>query len=567
MKKIEALRPSTASRARGVLSFSLLGPVESLARPLSGALETFRALFQVGLLRPIRPDQAVAMVAALRRWGLTPAAGYAACAIRDPHAPALIDEAGTLSFQEVDRRTTALAKGLARSGIDAGHIVGVLCRNHHLLIEATVALTKLGANSLYLNTSFGGPQLAGVLREERASGLIYDQEFAEIAKSGARRRKRFVAWVDGPPRGGRRDLTIESLIETGKSLEPLAPTKPGGQILLTSGTTGRPKGANRALPYTLNPLVAFVSRIPLHHRDITLISAPLYHAWGVGSVGMSLISEATVVLQRRFDPEAALAAIEAHHVSVLAAVPVMVQRIMALPEATRRRYDTASLRIVALSGSALPGPVSEAFMDYYGEIVYSLYGSTEAGWGAIATPGDLRAAPGTAGFPPKGAVVRIVDEAGRDVPIGQTGRIFVGSELLFEGYTSGHTKEMLEGLMSTGDVGHFDELGRLFVDGREDEMIVSGGENVYPQEVEDLLRAHDAVADAAVIGVPDEHFGQRLKAFVVAEQSRAVSEKELKDHVRSTLSRYKVPRDVEFVGNLPRNPTGKVLKRELDRLA
>jgi fatty-acyl-CoA synthase len=160
-------------------------------------------------------------------------------------------------------------------------------------------------------------------------------------------------------------------------------------------------------------------------------------------------------------------------------------------------------------------------------------------------------------------VVRIFDEAGRDVPIGRTGRIFVGSELVFEGYTSGHTKEMLEGLMSTGDVGHFDESGRLFVDSREDEMIVSGGENVYPQEVEELLRAHDAVADAAVIGVSDEHFGQRLKAFVVTEQGRDVSEKELKHHVRSTLARYKVPRDVEFVEDLPRNPTGKVLKREL----
>jgi fatty-acyl-CoA synthase len=270
-----------------------------------------------------------------------------------------------------------------------------------------------------------------------------------------------------------------------------------------------------------------------------------------------------VVLQRRFDAEAVLAAIEEHQVTVLAAVPVMIQRIMALPEATRRRYDTRSLRVVGLSGSPLSDRLAHSFMDSFGDIVYSLYGSTEVGWAAIATPQDLREAPGTAGLPPRGTVVRIVDDEGEEVPVGTTGRIFVGSELLFDGYTAGEGKEMLDKLMSTGDLGHLDQAGRLFVEGREDDMIVSGGENVFPQEVEELLRAHEGVADAAVIGVPDEHFGQRLKALVVTEGERDISPDDLRAYVRSNLSRFKVPRDVELVEDLPRNPSGKIVRREL----
>jgi len=202
-------------------------------------------------------------------------------------------------------------------------------------------------------------------------------------------------------------------------------------------------------------------------------------------------------------------------------------------------------------------------MDTFGENVYNLYGSTEVAWATIATPEDLRAAPGTAGRPPRGTVVRVVDEEGNDVEPGKTGRLFVGNEMAFEGYTGGGGKEVLDGLLSSGDVGHFDPEGRLFIDGRDDEMIVSGGENVFPREVEDLLSDHEAIKEVAVIGVDDEEFGQRLKAFVVPNEGAELTEDEVKGHVKSNLARYKVPREVEFLDSLPRNATGKVLKREL----
>jgi acyl-CoA synthetase (AMP-forming)/AMP-acid ligase II len=271
------------------------------------------------------------------------------------------------------------------------------------------------------------------------------------------------------------------------------------------------------------------------------------------------------VLRRRFDPEDTLSTISEHHATALIVVPVMLQRMLELAPDVRARYDVDELRVIASSGSALPGPLAQRVMDAFGDRLYNLYGSTEVAWAAIADPADLRAAPGTAGRIPRGTVVRILDDAGRESPNGQPGRIFVGSELLFDGYTGGDDKARIGSLMSTGDVGHFDASGRLFVDGRDDDMIVSGGENVFPVEVEDLLARHAGVREVAVIGVPDEQFGQRLRAFVVPDNGAALSEAELKEHVRANLARYKVPRDVVLVDELPRNATGKVLKRELAR--
>jgi fatty-acyl-CoA synthase len=245
----------------------------------------------------------------------------------------------------------------------------------------------------------------------------------------------------------------------------------------------------------------------------------------------------------------------------------MMQRILDLPAETRRRHDTSSLSVVAASGSALPGDLATEWMDQYGETLHNLYGSTEVAWATIASPAEMRAAPGTAGTPPRGTVVRLLDEGGKPVPRGETGRIFVGNEFLFEGYTGGGTKDEIDGLMATGDVGRFDAEGRLFVDGRDDEMIVSGGENVFPKEIEDLLARHEAIAEAAAVGVPDPEFGQRLLAFVVPRAGAGVSEDDLKAYVKANLARYKVPREIRFLDELPRNATGKVLKRALRETA
>jgi acyl-CoA synthetase (AMP-forming)/AMP-acid ligase II len=536
-----------------------------VSSPLNHRLQVVKVLLGTGMITPVRPDRAVKSVVALKRWSPTPAAAYIGSAARFPNREALIDERGTLTFEEVHLRTNALASEMRAAGIKAGDGVAIMCRNHRGFVEATVACSKLGANALYLNTAFAGPQITDVMRREDPAGLVYDQDFSNLVEEGGEGRRRFVAWSESgatPP-----DPTLEELIAKGSEAELTPPPEPGKIVILTSGTTGTPKGASRKQPDSLDPAAALFSKIPLKARERTVIAAPMFHSWGYAHFTLALPLSSTLVLRRRFDPEETLRAVAQHRASALAVVPVMLQRILELPIETIESYDTSSLRVIAASGSALPGELATRVMDVFGDVLYNLYGSTEVAWATIATPADLRAAPGTAGTPPMGTIVKLLDEQGREVAQGQRGRIFAANEMVFEGYTGGGGKEIVGSLMSTGDMGHIDSAGRLFVDGRDDEMIVSGGENVFPREVEDLLADYDGIEDVAVIGVEDTEFGQRLKAFVVAREGANLDEDAVKEYVKHNLARYKVPREVVFVDELPRNATGKVLKRELRDLA
>jgi fatty-acyl-CoA synthase len=525
-------------------------------------LGSLRILAEAGVIRPIRPDRLLRVGLALARFGRSPAAGAISLAQRYPDDPMIVDELGSLSFRDVDIRTNRLAHALSDAGIVEGDGVGIMVRNHRGFIEATVALSKLGADSLYLNTAFAGPQLTEVVKREKPKAIIYDEEFTELLEDAGKRRKRFIAWHDSEDTA---DPTLDELIEQGDPSAVVAPSREGRAVILTSGTTGTPKGASRGNPQSMDPAVALLQRIPIKARQTSHIAAPLFHSWGFAHYTLGLLLGTTYVLRRKFDPEECLAEISRHRADTLVVVPVMMQRIMELPEETRRKYDTSSLKVVAASGSALPGDLANRWMDEFGDTLYNLYGSTEVAWATIAGPEDMRAAPGTSGRAPRGTVVKLLDEeTGLEVPTGETGRIFVGNEMMFEGYTGGGSKDMVDGLMATGDVGRMDESGRLFVEGRDDEMIVSGGENLFPKEVEDLMSRHPAVGEVAAIGVDDEKFGQRLKAFVVLNGSKKASEDELKKYVKDNLANFKVPREIEFIDELPRNATGKVVKRELE---
>jgi acyl-CoA synthetase (AMP-forming)/AMP-acid ligase II len=525
-------------------------------------LFTAKTLAEAGILHPGRPDHVLGAVRALLRFGPTPAGGYTASYERYADETAIIDELGTLTFRDVHERTNALANALAADGIECGDGIGLMCRNHRGFTDAVIACSKLGANTLFLNTAFSGPQLADVATREKPKALIYDHEFEGLIHDASRRRKRYIAWHE-PEDGTPNDPPLSDLIERGATSDVSPPPQRGKAIILTSGTTGTPKGASRSQPRSLDPAAALLAMIPLKAREKTMIAAPMFHSWGFVhfTLGMSLSS--TLVLNRKFDPEATLSLTAQHECTALIVVPVMMQRILELPDDILRRYDLSNLRVVAVSGSALPGDLSDRWMDLFGENVYNLYGSTEVAWASIATPQDLRAAPGTAGRAPHGTIVKLYDEDGKPVKQGETGRIFVGNEMQFEGYTGGGGKDVIDGLLSSGDVGHFDPAGRLFVDGRDDDMIVSGGENVFPAEVEDLLAAHEDIVEVAVFGVDDEQFGQRLKAVVVLRDGAALTEDQIKKHVKANLAGYKVPRDIEFMDELPRTSTGKVLKREL----
>jgi fatty-acyl-CoA synthase len=447
-------------------------------------------------------------------------------------------------------------------GIGAGDPVALLARNSAMFIVAQVAISKLGADVLYVNTGFAGPQLADVLKSENAAAIIADDEFAAVVEEHGRDLPRLTAWVEkgDAPKG-----SIAALIKAAEG--SATPTLPppgteGRHVVLTSGTTGRPKGASRGSPGGLAAAISglsFLDAIPYRSKGITVLAAPAFHAWGLGNLMIGMMLQSTFVMTRRFDPAITLELVEAHKADTLAAVPVMCQRMLEV----KAQPDTSSLDIVALSGSALAPTLATKFMDRFGDVLYSLYGSTEVAYVSVAGPKDLRAAPNTAGRVLRGVTVRLVDENDEDVPQGEVGRIFAGSGMSFEGYTSGEDKTRLGKLASIGDVGRIGDDGRLYVEGRDDDMIVSGGENVFPAEVEETLHQHKDVADAAVIGVADEKFGQALMAHVVLRDGADASAEELRKHIKAHLANYKVPREIVFHEELPRNETGKVLKRKL----
>jgi fatty-acyl-CoA synthase len=455
-------------------------PAGGAARRLGQGADLFgygvhaaRALTRARLVRPARPDRYARALAALARWGQSSAGGYTAAAALYPGDPAVIDEEGTLTFAQVGERTNRLASALAAHGIGMGEQVALMCRNHRGLLETLLACSKLGADALLLNTGLAGAQLTELIKRERPEAIVYDAEFAEQLGAGLRRRKGFIAWTE--PNDTHRRSTLEELIAEGDPAGPLAPSQHGRTTILTAPAIGGPKGPSRASPPMSAPL-SILDCIPLRSRERVLLPAPLSSQLGLAHFSLAALLASTLVLQRHFDPEATLVAIERERISCCAMVPVMLQRILQMPSHVRHRYDTSSLQTVTVSGSPLPGGLARSFMDEYGEILYSLYETSEVGWVTVARPADLRRAPGTAGRPPRHMIVRVLDEDGAPVRAGRTGRIFAGNEMLE--HRTGQAMQAFDGLVATGEMGHLDDHGRLFLDGREDEAILSDAENV-----------------------------------------------------------------------------------------
>ncbi len=516
-----------------------------------------------GMVGPELPHKLAQMLLAFERHGLL-AGAVTIGAIRHGDRVVIRDERGDVTYKELDERTNALANAWRDEGLAPGDGVAILVRNHRGFLESVFAAAKLGAKIILLNTSFAGPQIREVAEREGTDLLVYDDEYAEVLEGVDPPHGRWRAWVEDdaqhPERAGD---SLESLIVDGNTAPPPRAGRAPKIVILTSGTTGTPKGAPRDEPKSLGIIGGLLSKVPFHARETTELPVPMFHALGFASMALGLALGSTLVVRRHFDPEATLDSLQENEATALVVVPVMLQRMLELPDNEVAARDTSHLKVIFVSGSALSVDLVKRSMKAFGPVVYNMYGSTEIAYATIATPKDLGDEPGSVGKVVRGVVVKILDDDGEEVKSGVSGRIFVGNSAQFEGYTGGETKEQIKGLMSSGDVGHFDAKGRLFIDGRDDEMIVSGGENVFPAEVEDLLAGHEAIAEAAVIGVDDEKFGQRLKAFVVVRDGKQLSEDEVKDFVKDNLARYKSPREVVFMDELPRNQTGKVLKREL----
>jgi len=496
------------------------------------------------------PSRTARMLAAWLRWRRHPVGALVAAAARYPERAAIVDDEGSLTFAELEARSNAVARAWREREIGPGTTVGLLCRDSRLFFDSSVAAQKLGADLVYVNVAFSPPQVAGVVEDEGIDALVYDDSLADAASEA---NPRIVVTED--------ELRAAAAGGDPRPVSP--PARAGRVVVLTSGTTGRPKGAVRAGRPNALQGAALVASLPVMAGDTTVVAAPLFHAFGLFGANLALALSSTVVVRRRFDPETVLADVARHRARVLIAVPIMLQRLLAIPPGTIDRYDLSSLRVVLCGGAALSGELASRFMDRFGDVLYNVYGSSEAAMATVAGPRDLRRAPGTTGRPVPGVVVRIADQRGRPLPAGVSGRVLVGSGMRMDQYSGGGGKDVVNGLVVTGDLGHFDRWGRLYIDGREDDMIVSGGENVFPGEVEEVLTTHPGVEEAAVVGVQDVEFGQRLKAFVIRAHGSAVTEDELKSYAHDRLARFKTPREIVFVAALPRTGTGKVLKREL----
>ncbi|MEV7551000.1 acyl-CoA synthetase [Amycolatopsis sp. NPDC089917] len=533
-----------------------------VAGKVTETVRSIDVMRQAGLLPIPRVDEGLRSLVMVRKWGPFAGANMIA-ARRDPTATGIIDELGPLTFKQLDTQSNALARAWSERGLGPGSVIAALCRDHRGLVLTMLASGKLGAKLLLMNTGFAKPQLADVAKREGVTALVYDQEFTDLLDAVEGDVDHYLAWVDSDTARSRDIPVVTELVASTDDRAWPAPAKPGGFILLTSGTTGTPKGAPR--PHTSALASAqFLDRIPLRTGEATYMGAPLFHGTGLSQFILSFALGSKVVMRRKFVPEETLRGVAESRCTTLVLVPTMLQRIVDLPEEVRAKYDTSSLRIIFVAGSALSPDLGNRATAAFGDVVHNLYGSTEVAVATVATPEDWRKAPGTVGRAPVGCKVALYDEKGGKITEPHvTGRVFVGSGLSFQGYTDGRNKEIIDGLLSSGDVGHFDEDGLLFIDGRDDEMIVSGGENVFPIEVENLLVEREDVLEAAVVGVDDPEFGQRLKAFVVRAEKSELDVDGVREYVKANLARYKVPRDVEFLDELPRNATGKVLRNKL----
>ncbi|BBZ37015.1 long-chain-fatty-acid--CoA ligase FadD2 [Mycobacterium conspicuum] len=531
----------------------------------SAELHYVRKIFEAGAFRLEPPQNVVAMATDIYKWGefgMLPSLN----ARRHPDRAACIDEEGEFSYRELDEAAHAVANGLIERGVRGGDGVAILARNTRWFLIANYGAARAGARIILLNSEFSGPQIKEVSEREGAKVIIYDDEYTKAVSKAEPELGKLRALGTNPdsdePSGSEDETLADLIARSSKSPAPKA-TKHASIIILTSGTTGTPKGANRSTPPTLAPVGGILSHVPFKANEVTSLPAPMFHALGYLHGTLALFLGSTLVLRRKLKPPLVLEDIEKHKASAMVVVPVMLSRLLDAIEKMDRKPDLSSLKIIFVSGSQLGAELANRALKDFGPVIYNMYGSTEIAFATIAGPKDLELNPATVGPVVKGVKVKILDDNGHELPQGDVGRIFVGNAFPFEGYTGGGHKQIVDGLMSSGDVGYFDEHGLLYVSGRDDEMIVSGGENVFPAEVEDLISGHPDVVEATAIGVDDKEWGHRLRAFVVKKDGASVDEDAIKHYVRDHLARYKVPREVIFLEELPRNPTGKILKREL----
>ena len=491
-------------------------------------------------------------------------------AANSPNKVALRWRDRAFTFQQLDERMDRIAVGLKKRGLGRGSSVVLMMKNRPEFLEVQSAASRIGAAAVSVSWRSTASELVYLASDCGAKAICFDQELwpvlDEARKSLPNIAQQNLIAIGGDVAGcGSYDELSSGAASS--FVQEAGVDEDASVVIYTSGTTGKPKGAVRKFPKDALPAaMRFIAETPMRCDDIHLVTCPLYHSTAFGFVALSFILGATAVLMDEWKPEAFLEHIQRHAVTTTAMVPTMIHRVLALGPSVLEKYDTRSLRVIFSGGAPLPGPLAIETMDQFGDILFNFYGATETGLVTLAKPEDLRAAPGTIGKAVPGNEIRLLDDAGNDAREGEVGELYTRNKMLVEGYHKNReaTREsMRDGFFSVGDLARKDRDGRYFIEGRKRDMVISGGVNVYPAEVEGVLEAHPAIGEVAVVGVEDKEWGERVRAFVALREGHTLDEGALKVWCRERLAGPKVPRDFVFVDALPRNPTGKVLKREL----
>ncbi len=485
-----------------------------------------------------------------------------------PTKAALICGDDVLTYAGLEERACRVANVFAELGLQAGDRVATMSFNSIASFEVSSGLRKLGAVGVPVNFRLQGEELAYILNDSGAGAVCVGPELVERIEAIRHLltgNPVLLTLANAPtPEGW---LSLEGRMRAVSPLIPAPPSEPGtgATMIYTSGTTGHPKGAYRPQGLPVEQVLQTIELFTLRTDDVHLMAGPGYHSAVGFFASLTLACGATIVIMPRFEPELALQLIERHRVTTTFMAPILLQRIVDLPPEVQERYDLSSMRVIVVAAAPCPFSLKQRVIERFGEVLWEFYGATETGINTVLRPEEQLRKPGSVGRAAPGHEILLLDDEGRPVPEGTPGEVWVKNAWLATYYNrpDATAQAMRDGYLSVGDVAYRDAEGYYYICDRKVDMIISGGVNIYPAEIESCLAGHPAVADVAVIGVPDDQWGEAVKALVVLRPSARATEEELIDWCRQRIADYKRPRSVDFVDELPRDQAGKLLKRQI----